>query len=158
MINWNTEFNRIKSELIQALGNSVLAIEHVGSTSVKGLYAKPIIDIDIILENDMFEFAKGKLENIGYFYEGDLGIVGREAFKYSEKPHLMEHHLYVCGKDNSEVKRHIAFRDHLRTHDTDRDEYSEIKIEMAKKFPHDIDNYINGKQHFILEIYKKCRL
>jgi GrpB-like predicted nucleotidyltransferase (UPF0157 family) len=156
--NWKTEFDKIKSELLAAFGDFVLSIEHVGSTSVIGLYAKPIIDIDIVVENDKFELVKNNLEVIGYSYEGDLGIAGREAFKYSEKLHLMEHHLYVCAKDAAELKRHIMFRDYLRTHDTDRDKYSEIKIEMAKNFPHDIDNYINGKQHFILGIYKKCGL
>lgn len=70
----------------------------------------------------------------------------------------MDHHLYVCSKDSSELKRHIMFRNYLRTNQSDRERYSAIKIEMAKKFPHDIDSYINGKQPVIVDIYRKCGL
>lgn len=155
---WETEFLKIRCELEKALHGTIITIEHVGSTSVKGLFAKPIIDIDIVIENNMFDIVKHGLEEIGYSHEGNLGIEGREAFKYKNKPHLMKHHLYVCAKDAQELKRHIVFRNYLRAHDDARDKYSEIKLEMAKKFPHDIDGYINGKQPFILDVYKKCGL
>lgn len=154
--NWAIEFEKIKSELQAALMGSETSIEHVGSTSVKGMYAKPIIDIDIVIENDMFDTVRNRLRSIGYEHVGDLGITSREAFDYNGKNHLMEHHLYVCPKDSPELKRHIMFRDYLRLNETDRDRYSKVKIEMAKKFPHDIDGYISGKQPVILDIYMKC--
>jgi len=159
---WADEFERIKKELMQelmpALSGVVLAAEHVGSTSVPGLYAKPIIDIDIVIETGMFDRVKARLESAGYFHVGDLGIAGREAFKYENKPHLMEHHLYVCEKDAAELKRHLALRDFLRQNQEYREKYSRIKIEMAKKYPNDIDGYMDGKQPVILEIYEKCGL
>jgi GrpB-like predicted nucleotidyltransferase (UPF0157 family) len=155
---WAFEFEKIKMELETALKGAELSIEHVGSTSVKGLAAKPIIDIDIVIENDNFNIVRDRLREIGYEHVGDLGITGREAFKYTDKKHLMDHHPYVCAKDSSELKRHIKFRDHLRTNIIDRERYSAIKLEMASKYPHDIDNYINGKQPVILDIYKKCGL
>jgi GrpB-like predicted nucleotidyltransferase (UPF0157 family) len=155
---WAKEFSKIEKELLVAISDVVLSIEHVGSTSVTGLYAKPIIDIDIVADNDMFAQVKEKLKEIGYEHVGDLGIESREAFSYKNKEHLMEHHLYVCNKNASELKRHITFRDYLRLHDDERDRYSRIKIEMAEKFPHDIDNYLLGKQSVILDIYKKCGL
>lgn len=136
----------------------IISIEHVGSTSVKGLYAKPIIDIDIVIESENFPEVKNKLYNIGYEHVGDLGITGREAFKYNDKEELMEHHLYVCPKESPELKRHLALRDYLRTHEAERNEYSQIKLEMAEKYPHDIDNYLLGKQQVILDIYKKSGL
>ncbi len=98
------------------------------------------------------------MELIGYFYEGDLGISGREAFRYENKPHLMKHHLYVCNKENVEMHWHITFRDYLRQHKEERDNYSAVKKAMALKYPYDIDSYIEGKQPVILEIYKKCGL
>lgn len=156
--NWVEEFQKIEKELLSVLNDSVLSIEHVGSTSVEGLHAKPIIDIDIVIDNDKFLIVKQKLKEIDYEHVGDLGIVSREAFSYKNKDHLMEHHLYVCYKDASELKRHTTFRDYLRLHDDERDRYSQIKIEMAKKFPHDIDNYLLGKESVILDIYKKCGL
>lgn len=155
---WKEEFGKIKKELLLAINDVILAIEHVGSTSVEGLHAKPIIDIDVVIESDVFSVVKQKLKMIDYEHVGDLGIHGREAFSYENKEHLMEHHLYVCQKDANELKRHIAFRDYLRKNDADRDRYGQIKIEMAKKFPRDIDNYLLGKQSVILDIYKKCGL
>ena len=154
---WKKEFERIKNELLTVLSGKILAIEHVGSTSVEGLTAKPVIDIDIVI-NYNFEEVKNALEHIGYIHEGDLGIPGREAFRYKNKSHLMVHHLYVCDKDSKELHRHITFRDYLRQHKEDRDKYSSIKKEMALEYPEDIDSYIEGKQPVILDIYKKCGL
>lgn len=155
---WLNEFERIKSEIVSALNGFIIAVEHVGSTSVPDLYAKPIIDIDIIINKNMFYLVKEHLQQIGYIHQGDLGIEGREAFKYDNKPHLMKHHLYVCDKNADELKRHIALRDFLKNNKEYRDKYSKIKIEMAQMYPYDIDSYIDGKQSIILEIYEKCGL
>jgi len=153
---WSVEFEKIKNEILPFIKDIILAIEHVGSTSVKGLYAKPIIDINIVIERNMLPAIIQRLAQLGYTYEGNLGIEDREVFKYTDKIHLMKHHLYVCPKDSEELKRQIVFRDYLRLHPEDCEKYSNIKIEMAKKFPHDIDNYIKGKEPVIMEIYKKC--
>jgi GrpB-like predicted nucleotidyltransferase (UPF0157 family) len=155
---WADEFEKIKDELTPALLDFVISIEHVGSTSVPGLYAKPIIDIDIVIGEGSFSKVNALLEKAGYFHIGDLGITGREVFKYENKPHLTEHHLYVCNEDSDELKRHISLRDFLRNNEDYRKKYSEIKLEMASKFPHDIDNYIEGKQPVVLEIYEMCGL
>lgn len=156
---WNDEFQKIKSYLEKALEDSILAIEHVGSTSVEGLYAKPIIDIDVIIESyNKFEDVKSRLENLDYYHEGDLGIKDREAFGYNEKNKFMTHHLYVCPRDSEELKRHITFRDYLRTHEEDREKYSEIKLQAAKMYPTDIDSYIETKSACVNEIYIKCGL
>lgn len=156
--NWIEEFERIKSELSAVLNDIILSIEHVGSTSIPELYAKPIIDIDIVIESEKFDLVKARLTELGYKHEGNLGIEGREAFKYKDKPYLMEHHLYVCDKDADELKRHLALREFLRANKEYREKYSKIKIEMALKYPNDIDNYLDGKQPVILEIYEKCGL
>jgi len=155
---WVQAFEQIRCELEQALGGLALAIEHVGSTAVPGLSAKPIIDIDVVIEKEMFNKVEELLNTIGYDHEGDLGIEGREVFTYRDKPHLMEHHLYVCDKGADELKRHLALRDFLRGNQEYREKYGRIKIEMAEKYPHDIDSYIDGKQPVILEIYDKCDL
>jgi len=155
---WSHEFEKIKREIASALPDIFISIEHVGSTAIPGLFAKPIIDIDIVIDIQNFDKVKMKLANVGYFHIGDLGIQGREAFKYKNKCHLMEHHLCVCDKNADELKRHIALRDFLHNNKEYRDKYSYIKQEMAAKYPHDIDSYILGKQPVILEIYKKCGL
>lgn len=152
---WKDEFHKIENELKEALEGFYLSIEHVGSTSVYGLSAKPIIDIDIIIKREWFNEVKKKLERVGYHHEGDLGIKDREAFKYEDKKHLMKHHLYICPSDSDEYKRHLAFREWLRTHPEDKDAYSKIKEEMALKYPKDIDAYMKGKAPVIEVIYQK---
>ena len=97
---WKDDFEKIAKELKTALGDLILKIEHVGSTSVQGLSAKPIIDIDLVIaiDTDLSEVIQ-KLAAIGYAHEGNLGIEGREAFAYSGKEHLQVHHLYVCPEN-----------------------------------------------------------
>jgi len=154
---WKEEFERIKAELWGVLSGHILEIEHVGSTSVEGLSAKPIIDIDVVIQDyNSFEAVKQKLAQIGYIYEGDLGIKDRQAFKYDEKPHLMKHHLYVCPEYSEELRRHIAFRDYLRLHPEDRDWYGAVKTLAAKRYPEDIDRYMIAKSPCAVEIINKC--
>ena len=154
---WKQEFERIKTELLCVLEDCVTAIEHVGSTSVEGLAAKPVIDIDVVIKDyNSFEKVKERLSQIGYRHEGDLGIKDRQAFKYSEKPHLMKHHLYVCPAYSEELKRHIAFRDYLREHPQDRDWYGAVKTLAAKRYPEDIDSYMIAKSPCAVEIIRRC--
>ncbi len=152
---WKQDFLMIKEELAAALGQLAITIEHVGSTSVEGLSAKPIIDIDVVIKDyTVLEEVISALGTIGYQHEGDLGITGREAFKYVGKEHLRKHHLYVCPQDSPELKRHITFRDYLRTHPDAVKEYSRIKEEGAKLYPDDIEKYIEYKSPFIEKIYE----
>ena len=155
---WAEEFEKIKGEILPAISDSIISFEHVGSTSVIGLWAKPVIDIDIIIDDGMLPVVMEKLAAMDYDHRGDLGITGREAFGYSEeeKAHLMKHHLYVCNKNNPELMQHLALRDYLRKNPEYREKYSRIKIEMAGKYPHDIDSYIKGKEPVIMEILKLC--
>ncbi len=128
-------------------------IEHVGSTSVVGLPAKPIIDIDAVVKSGDVEKTIRALEHIGYIHEGNLGIEGREAFAYEGKEHLQAHHLYVCPEDSEELKRHLAFREYLRKNQVAREKYGSIKLEAAKLYPDDIEKYIEYKSPIIEEIY-----
>ncbi len=155
---WTQAFLDIKSDLDTALGDLAISIEHVGSTSVPGLAAKPIIDIDVVVRKTDLELAIKALATIGYEHKGNGGIGGREMFKYSGKEHLMDHHLYVCPEDSRELKRHVLFRDYLRSHPDAVQAYSQIKKEAAELYPHDIDNYINHKGVMIEKIYKELGL
>ncbi|MCL2050922.1 MAG: GrpB family protein [Lachnospiraceae bacterium] len=155
---WEIEFGRIKEELLLAIGSHILAIEHVGSTAVKGLAAKPVIDVDVIIKDyGIFEAIKEKLGQIGYIHEGDLGIKDRQAFKYENKKHLMKHHLYICPEYSEELKRHIAFRDYLRLHKDERDWYGETKMLAAKRYPQSIENYMLAKNDCVAEIINRLR-
>jgi GrpB-like predicted nucleotidyltransferase (UPF0157 family) len=164
---WPDDFLKIKSELQKAI-TVTSNIQHVGSTSIPGMKAKPIIDIDVGLENrGDFEMVKSELASIGYLHEGDRGITGREAFGRSGTVHNeildnIDHHLYVCAIDNEEYKRHILFRDYLRSHTEARDRYNQIKEEiLAKVGPENRAGYVQMKEEeyrdFFEEIIEKAK-
>lgn len=156
---WKTAFEEIRKEIEEAVGDLIVGMEHVGSTSVEGMSAKPCIDLDVIIPDyTVFDNVVDRLKVIGYFHEGDLGIPGREAFRYSGKPHLQNHHLYVCPKDSVELHRHITFRNFLRNHPEAVKKYSAVKETAARLFPDDIDRYMAYKAPCIQELYAQCGL
>lgn len=163
--NWANQFAALREVLVQHLEPDIIAIEHVGSTSVQGLKAKPIIDLNIVIEDndDTLATVINKLSKLGYIHRGDLGIAGREAFKrpVEQVPYTEEektwfvHHLYVCKEGNLALQNHLAFRDYLRAHPKEAATYGELKQSLAKKFTYDIDAYIDGKTEFITQILAK---
>ena len=121
--------------------------------------AKPCIDLDVVIADmSVFDKVVRGLAEIGYLHEGDLGIPGREAFRYDKKPHLMTHHLYVCPRDSEELRRHVTFRDFLRGHPEAVKEYSAVKETAALRFPDDIDGYMKEKAPCIAKLYILCGL
>ena len=156
---WISAFEKIKRELELALGDLAIAVEHVGSTSVPGLPAKPIIDIDVVIKDDtVLDDVIQKLGVIGYMHEGNLGIAGREAFCYDHKPHLQKHHLYVCVEYSEELRRHLVFRDFLRSNPKAAARYALVKQKAAQLFPRDMGKYMVYKSACIEELYKICGL
>lgn len=156
---WKSAFEEIKKEIECVIGDLIIGIEHVGSTSVEGLSAKPIIDIDVVIKDySVFATVVQKLETIGYIHEGDLGIKDREAFKYSNKPHLQKHHLYVCPQYSEELHRHVTFRDYLKNNREAVKKYSLVKETAAILFPNEIEKYIDYKTPCIEELYMRCGL
>lgn len=156
---WTQDFSAIRRELDAGLGELAVAIEHVGSTAVEGLAAKPIIDIDVVIREDMpLEAVITALAAMGYQHEGNLGIPEREAFRYDSKPHLRQHHLYVCRESSRELKRHIAFREGLRSHPEAAAEYGRVKLEAAALYPEDIDGYIAYKHDCIRKLYAQWKI
>ena len=151
---WKVAFEAIKEEVSDALGDLAIVVEHVGSTAVEGLSAKPCIDLDVVIADaSCLPAVIAGLAQIGYTHEGDLGIVGREAFCYEGKSHLMKHHLYVCTKDSEELRRHLAFRDFLRANPDAVWEYSSVKEEAAALYPYDVGRYMAYKAPCIRRLY-----
>ena len=156
---WQAEFEAIRAEIADALGALAVEILHVGSTSVVGMWAKPCIDVDVVIRDaSVLADVIAALATVGYIHEGDLGIRGREAFQYADKPHLMVHHLYVCPSDSAELRRHRVFRDFLRSNPEAVEEYSAVKRAAARLFPDDIDGYIRYKSPCIEKLYEQCGL
>ena len=156
---WKNDFEIIRQYLLTAVKDIAIGIEHVGSTSVEGLSAKPIIDIDIVIKDySVFDKIIESLSTLGYIHEGNLGIEDREAFDYRGNADLPIHHLYVCPEFSLEIHRHISFRDYLRNNPEAVLKYSKVKEEGARLFPNSIDDYIAYKSPFIEEIYKEVNL
>ena len=126
---WINDFSLIKGEIEKALSGLTFSIEHVGSTAVPNLDAKPVIDIDFIYtEQPDFERIKSRLENIGYYHNGNQGIEARDVFKRKgiSTDNILDkiqHHLYVCPTNNKALERHILTRDYLRKNDWVRIKY-----------------------------------
>lgn len=103
-----------------------------------------------------FNTINEKLLELGYIYEGDLGIKDRLAYKYQNKEHLMEHHLYLCPEFSEELKRHLAFRNHLRICEEDRILYEDTKKNLAKQYKDDREGYSLAKEPVVKDILSRC--
>ncbi|MCA1057689.1 GrpB family protein [Rossellomorea aquimaris] len=163
---WSEEFHSIKRVLSIALKDVIIWIEHVGSTSIPGLGAKPVLDIDIVIESyDVFHSVILQLEQIGYFHQKEWSFEGREAFGRKnlltpwdgKGTQWMAHHLYVCHKDSKELARHLAFRDYMRDNPQAVIEYEQIKRRLANTVT-SRDSYTEGKTEFINRILRKGML
>jgi GrpB-like predicted nucleotidyltransferase (UPF0157 family) len=153
---WPQQFQTLRSRIAAILDGLVTAIEHVGSTSVPGLAAKPIIDIDVLLKSSVkLPLVITRLSSLGYEHRGDLGIAGRESFR--APPGDLRHHLYVCPSASQEYGRHIAFRDHLRTHQEDANAYATLKRQLADKIGADREAYTQAKGNFVVDILGRAR-
>jgi GrpB-like predicted nucleotidyltransferase (UPF0157 family) len=152
---WPAHFEEIRRPIAAALDGLATTIEHVGSTAVPGLAGKPIIDLDVLLKNsgDMPEVVN-RLHPLGYRYQGDFGISGRDAF--SGPAGVYPHHLYVCQPNSDEFKRHILFRDYLRSHLETVAEYAALKRELAATYGADRAEYSRAKSHFVIDILTKA--
>src|SRR5579859_1543910 len=133
---WAEQFLRLKEVYEVHLGGLITGIKKVGSTSIPGIKAKPVIDIDIIVEKpERLRDVILQLEGLGYIHAGDLGIEGREAFSRtsSEVPvshprrEWPPHHLYVCRQGIESLQNHLLLRDYLRNHPEKAREYSALK-------------------------------
>ncbi len=148
---WEVRFAELKVRLLDELGPLASTVEHVGSTAIPGLCAKPIVDIDVVIGRDVdFAAVTKALARLGYEHMGDLGIEGREAFQLSSTgPRERDHHLYVCRENAKELRRHIDFRDRLRAEPTLAAEYAELKRALASRFQNDREAYTTAKTEFV---------
>lgn len=155
--NWATWFEQLCAHLRSALGDDA-RIDHVGSTSVPGLAAKPIIDLDVVVPSDgAVRPTIERLESIGYRWRGDLGVVGREAFAPPKESDLPPHHLYVVVEDNRAHQDHWLLRDLLRSDPASRDRYGASKRTNAESAERDMDAYVEAKADLVAELLTRAR-
>ena len=156
---WPKQFVEIKNFLGKGIANLCVRIEHVGSTAIPGMTAKPIIDLVLVIDKEKSAEIKALLEERGYLHEGDKGIKEREAFKLKDGINqcvLATHHLYVCDRNNEALRNHIAFREFLKTHKEYADKLAALKWELADKYDNDRQLYMDGKAALCDEIMEKA--
>jgi GrpB-like predicted nucleotidyltransferase (UPF0157 family) len=148
---WAQLFATEEARIRSALGERARLVEHAGSTSVPGLAAKPIIDLDVVIADraDLPAVIE-RLRPLGYQHEGDLGVPGREAFTTpAEAP---PHHLYVCAAGTPALDRHLAFRDALPADPAAAKAYGDLKRTLAARLSHDRNAYTEAKSTFIQQV------
>ena len=153
---WPLKYTEERDYITEILKDNCISIYHIGSTSVPGLAAKPIIDIMAVVRSlERVDTVAEKFSDIGYEYLGEFGIEGRRYLRKGGDERTHQIHIFQADDWNN-IGRHLAFRDYMRTHEKEREEYAKIKIELAKKFPYDIDGYCDGKENFVREIEKRA--
>jgi GrpB-like predicted nucleotidyltransferase (UPF0157 family) len=157
--NWAQEFSLERDRIVATLGSfeagGVLEwIEHVGSTAIPGIHAKPVLDIAAVVHPfPLSEQGRDALAELGYEYRGEAGIPGREFFRTNPRTR----HLHVFPFDSEAFFQHVFFRDHLRAHQEKALEYENLKLELATKFRTDRESYTNGKDALVAQLNREAR-
>jgi GrpB-like predicted nucleotidyltransferase (UPF0157 family) len=153
---WADWFEQLRAHLWPSVASVALRIDHVGSTAVPGLAAKPIIDLDVVVAtDDQVPVAIEALFTLGYRWRGDLGIEGRQAFHVPPDSDLPPHHLYVVVEHDRAHLDHVLLRDLLRRDAEARARYAELKRRNAELG--DIDAYLAGKAGLVAELLTRAR-
>jgi len=154
-VEWRQLFEQEKSLLRVAVVQYVLDVQHVGSTSIPGMIAKPIIDIGVAVTN--FEEARvciPPVEQLGYEYRGEFGIPRRHYFV---KGNPRTHHIHMNEMDSRDWENQVLFRDYLIQHPALVEEYAALKMKLAQRYPTDREAYLDGKAFFIKQVLEMAR-
>jgi GrpB-like predicted nucleotidyltransferase (UPF0157 family) len=156
---WAQEFSLERNRIVNVLGSfeagGVLEwIEHVGSTAIPGIHAKPVLDIAAVVHPfPLSEQSRDGLAELGYEYRGEAGIPGREFFRTDPRTR----HLHVFAFDSEAFFQHIFFRDYLRAYPDKALEYEALKLELATRFRTDREAYTNGKDAMVAQLNREAR-
>ena len=146
---WTFMYEEEKEKVMAVLKENAIAIYHIGSTSVPGLAAKPVVDIMAAVRSlEAVDAQAGDFLKLGYEYLGEFGIAGRRYLRKGGDERTHQIHIFHMD-DWDNISRHLAFRDYMRTHKNARERYAQLKKELAQRFPYDIDGYCNGKDAFV---------
>ena len=154
---WKQEFNSESQKIQKILADNVVIIHHIGSTAIPNIYAKPVIDFLIEVKDiNLISQQTPAMEKLGYAAMGEFGLVGRRYFRKENPLRIRTHHVHIYQINSPEIKRHLAFRDYMLAHTQDAEQYSQLKQELARKYPNDIESYMDGKDEFVKRMEKKA--
>ena len=150
---WMELGERLTARVAALLGSRATAVAHIGSTSVPGLAAKPIIDVAVRLVPDaVLDNLVAVLSGDGWIYRGDAGDDGGQVFVSETQPWLRVAHIHAIAHDDPQFDRYLAVRDRLRANPEAVARYSALKRELARRFPADRKAYTAGKTDFITDL------
>ncbi|OUO94660.1 hypothetical protein B5F39_01945 [Cloacibacillus sp. An23] len=153
---WPEMFDAEAAVLREIIGDNLIAIFHIGSTSVPGLKAKPIIDmLPVVRDAAALDALGDKFAEAGYEAMGEFGIPGRRYFRKGGEKRTHQAHAFQYD-DVYSILRHVAFRDYMREHAGARAAYGALKAELAARFPNDLGSYCDGKDEFVKEYEKRA--
>ena len=149
---WPFRYVEERKYIADILRDNCIAVYHIGSTSVPGLAAKPVIDLMVAVRSlERTDAAAERFSDIGYEYLGEFGMTGRRYLRKGGDQRTHQIHIFQAD-DWDNIVRHLAFRDYMRTHEKEREEYARLKKALAQRFPGDIDGYCDGKENFVREM------
>ena len=153
---WDTMFKVESKKIKKILGKNCVGVYHIGSTSVKDLPAKPIIDImPVVKDISLVDAHNGEFEALGYECRGEFGIPGRRFF--AKGGDNRTHHIHIFEQSNqTDIQRHIAVRDYLNAHSDTAAKYAALKKKLAAEFPFDNDGYCDGKEEYMKSLEEKA--
>ena len=135
----------------------MLAVHHVGSTAIPGIYAKPILDLLVEVRGVAeVDGRSSSMESLGYQVMGEYGIPGRRYFRKDDREGIRTHHVHAFEAGSAEAERHLAFRDYMLAHPADAQRYSELKRRLAEEHAQSADGYMDGKDGFIKEMDRRA--
>lgn len=158
---WRDLYLKEDQLIREIFGTQMLNTYHIGSTSVPGLLAKPIIDIlGVVSDIKVVDNFTDKMTSAGYESLGELGIKGRRYFRkceYTQDEMIDLVHVHIFSLACSdEIERHLAFRDYLRTHEDEAKAYGLLKKKLSDTYPYDIESYCQEKDCFVKELEQKA--
>jgi GrpB-like predicted nucleotidyltransferase (UPF0157 family) len=154
---WALAFTQASAEVAGALADNLLEIQHIGSTAIPGIYAKPVIDmLAVVVDIAAVDGRNAQMRSLGYEPKGEFGIPGRRYFYRNNPAGIRTHQIHAFAKGSPHIARHLAFRDFLRAHPNIALEYSELKRRLADAHSNDIEAYMDGKDAFIKETEAKA--
>ncbi|MDT8976280.1 GrpB family protein [Paenibacillus sp. chi10] len=153
---WNRMFEDEAQKIKAIFGDELIDIHHIGSTSVPGLQAKPIIDMmPVVKDITRIDSFNEQMKELGYECMGEFGMEGRRYFRKGGDHRT--HHVHAFQMDNIEdIQRHLAVRDFLRTHPEVASQYGSLKERLARQYPDDIEAYMDGKDSFVKNLEKEA--
>ncbi|MFB1082678.1 GrpB family protein [Jeotgalibacillus sp. JSM ZJ347] len=153
---WPMLFEEEAEKIRSIFKDELIDIHHIGSTSVPGLQAKPIIDMmPVLKEIAEADRLAGEMEKLGYEALGKYGLPGRRYFRKGKEKRTHHVHMYdLSGQD--EIDRHVAVRDYLMSHPEEALRYGNLKQQLAESYPRDIEAYMNGKDQFVKNLERKA--